>query len=118
MKAEYRQSRHKEYVGDKYGNLYFNQLKYFEFHSYPGIEFHKLWCVGILLMLLFKLDNLFELSAFSGIGGLYVFYLTSMTLYLLLKKICRNKGYFLYPNFMIQFFKKRRKSKESATQVA
>lgn len=118
MKRQYRQSTHKEYVGDKYGNLYYNKLKYFEFHSYPGIEFHKLWCIAVILLLMFKIDNLFALSAASGIGGVYVLYLMMMTLYLLIKKISRNNGYFLYPTFMINFFKKRRKSMESATHVA
>lgn len=118
MQTKYRSSRHKEYVADKNGNLYYNQLKYFEFHAYPGIGLHQMWTVVIILLLLFRLDDLFMLSPLSGIGGMYVLYLAAMTLYLLIKRICRYKGYFMYPAFMIRFFKKRRKSTESSDNVA
>jgi hypothetical protein len=118
VKTHYRQSRHKEYVGDKHGNLYFNKLKYFEFHSYPGHNLHKWWCVILIVLMLFKLGSLFELSVFSGMGGVYVLYLAAMTLYLLTKQICRQNGYFLYPSAVIKFLKKRRKSVESSEKVA
>lgn len=118
MKTQYRSKRHKEYVGDKHGNLYYNQLKYFEFHAYPGLSLHRLWALIIMLLLIFRMDDLFALSYISGFGGLYVFYLAGVTVYLLTKKICRTKGYFLYPSFMIRFFNKRKKSPESSTQLA
>ncbi len=118
MKTHYRQSKHKEYVGDKHGNLYFNKLKYFEFHKYPGHGLHQLWCLIIIVLILFKLDNLFALSVFSGVGGVYVLYLATATLYLLTRRICRQNGYFLYPNAVIKFFKKRRVSVESSDKIA
>ncbi len=118
MKTHFRQSRHKEYVGDKHGNLYYNHLKYFEFHNYPGRKLHQVWCIIVILLLLAKLDNLFALSVFSGVGGLYVLYLALFTLYLLTKQICRHKGYFMYPTFMINFLKKRRKSREASEHTA
>lgn len=118
MKTKYRSERHKEYVGDKHGNLYYNQLKYFEFHAYPGKGLHQLWTIVIILLVLFRLDDLFALSFLSGMGGVYVLYLASVTMYLLTKRICRYNGYFLYPAFMIRYFKKRRMSAESSTQVA
>lgn len=110
MKYAYRQSEHKEYVGDEKGDLYFNHLKYFEFHQYPGERLHRFWSVAIALLLLFKLDDLFHISFFYGVLAIYVLYVAIFTRYLLAKKICRYKGYFLYPNFMIRFFKKRKKS--------
>ena len=113
MKYSYRQSKHKEYVGDEKGDLYLHRLKYFEFHSYPGETLHKLWAVSTMLLLLFCLDDLFALNWLYGVAGLYIFYLAIFTHFLLIKKICRYKGYFLYPNSMIRFFKKRKKSAET-----
>lgn len=107
---KYRQPHHKEYVGDDKGDLHFNHRKYFEFHSYPGEGLHKLWVVCIMLLLLFLVDDLFAMGYFYGFSAVYIFYISIVTHFLLIKKICRHKGYFLYPNSLVQFFKKRKKS--------
>lgn len=109
MKYKFRESNHKEYVGDVRGDLYLNKRKYFQFHSYPGEQLHKLWAVVTMLVLLFKIDDLFHFSVFSGLFGLYVFYVALFSHFLLIKKICRYKGYFLYPNTFVNYFKKRKK---------
>lgn len=114
MKYSYRQTQHREYVGDDKGDLYLNHLKYFEFHHYPGEKLHSFWAIATILILLFKIDDLFSINVFYGLLGIYVMYIAIFTKYLLTKKICRYKGYFLYPNAMIRFFKKRKKSTNSA----
>ena len=116
MKYKYRQSEHKEYVGDEHGNLYLNHLKYFEFHSYPGERLHRFWAVSCMILLLFKIDDLFDFHFMYGLLGIYIFYVAIFTHFLLIKKICRHKGYFLYPSFFIKFFKKRRKSVDSQSR--
>ena len=115
MKYKYRQPQHREYVGNEHGDLYLNHLKYFEFHSYPGERLHKIWAVATMLVLLFKIDDMFAAHFVYGLAGIYVFYIAIFTHFLLIKKICRHKGYFLYPSSFVKFFKKRKKTVDIPT---
>ena len=109
MKYDFRQPIHKEFVGDSKGDLYLNHLKYFEFHDYPGCSLHKVWAVLIVLLVIFNISALFKMSLFIGLASLYLLYISVLTHFLLQKRICRYKGYFIYPKFFIRFFKKRKK---------
>ena len=105
MQKKFRENKYLNESGSKTGSWYINRIDYFQFHGYPKANQHKvLSCiVGIgAFMLSFKFISS---SLIISAVFLYVSYAALLTFILLRTKICRYKGYFLYPKRIIKYFR-------------
>ncbi|PKI17997.1 hypothetical protein [Colwellia sp. 12G3] len=104
MNKQFRESKYLNESGSKTGSWYLNRIDYFQFHGYPKITQHKVlsFVVGIVAFIL----SLKLLSSSLIISALliYLAYVSLLTFSLLRSKICRYKGYFLYPKRIIKYF--------------
>ena len=82
-----------------------NRMDYFRFHEYPKYKQHKYFSLifGALVYLLgievLKVSFLMSLPLF------YLGYIALLTFNLLRTKVCRYRGYFLFPKKIIKFFR-------------
>ncbi len=105
MNKQFRENKYLNESGSKTGSWYMNRIDYFQFHGYPKITQHKIlsFVVGIIaFMLSFKL---LSTSVIISAILFYITYLALLTFSLLKSKICRYKGYFLYPKRIVKFFR-------------
>lgn len=107
MSNDFRESKYQNESGSKKGNWYINRLDYFQFYGYPRYKLHRFvsLLVGVFCYFLTMklLSNHFILAIFS----IYLCYISLLTFILLKRRICRYKGYLLYPKRMVKFFKTR-----------
>ena len=85
----FRESKYLNESGTKKGNWYLNRLDYFQFNEYPEYKKHK------------------AIALFLGILAIYLGYIALLSFNLLRTKICRYKGYFIYPTKFILCFRAR-----------
>ena len=108
MANDFRESKYLNESGSKKGNWYINRLDYFQFHEYPKYKLHRvvsfLVAVACYFITMKLLSNHFWLAMFP----IYICYISLLTFILLKRRVCRYKGYFLYPNRMIKFLKRER----------
>ncbi len=101
---KFREHRYLNESGSKTGNWYMNRLDYFQFNEYPEYKKHKFFA------LFFGIGSFYcglKILSISFIGTLVFYYLAYIFLLsfnLLRTKVCRYKGYFLYPKKWIKFF--------------
>lgn len=105
MQKRFRENKYLNESGSKTGSWYINRIDYFQFHGYPQANKHKLLSlvVGISSFLLSL--KLLSFSLILSALLLYITYLALLTFILLKEKICRYKGYFLYPKRLIRYFR-------------
>lgn len=105
MQKNFRENKYLNESGSKTGSWYLNRLDYFQFHGYPKAKQHKLLSliVGVFAFILSL--KLLSTSLIVSSLLLYITYIALLTFVLLRSKICRYKGYFLYPKRIIQYFR-------------
>jgi hypothetical protein len=108
MDQKFRQNKYFNESGSKtgswYSSWYINRLDYFEFYSYPHCSLHQLLALFIALVAYCFAISLFSKSFLLALCCCYLAYVASLTLYLLRRKICRYRGYRLYPKKFTDFF--------------
>jgi len=107
MSKEFRENKYLNESGSKKGNWYMNRLDYFKFHEYPEYKKHKLMSLVIVIFCFFLSLKILAVSFLASLPFVYICYVSLVTFTLLRTKICRYKGYFLYPSKLVQFFKSR-----------
>ncbi|MEQ3513141.1 hypothetical protein ABMY35_07350 [Pseudoalteromonas sp. BZB3] len=101
-----REYKYQNETGTKIGKWYLNRLDYFEFYGFPSewkIKAKCLVCLGFSIWLI-KL-----LPAFFAPIQVWVAYVSIRTFVILIEKKCRYRGYFLFPEKIINFFREYRK---------
>ncbi len=79
-----------------------NTIDYFEFHHFPEYKKLYLWCAfGLILGVL----GLKYLAIYFVPLAIYLIYVTATTSIILYTQTCKYRGYFLYPERFIRFFK-------------
>jgi hypothetical protein len=105
MNKQFRQNKYLNESGSQTGSWYLNRFDYFQFHGYPKITQHKVlsFVVGIAAFILCL--KLLSTSLIISTLLLYITYVALLTFSLLKSRICRYKGYFIYPKRFIQYFR-------------
>ena len=102
----FRQTKYQNFAGSKQGTWYMNTCDYFTFHHFP--KFYRLYvlcAIGCALGLF-----IIKYIPYLFVIGIYFIYLSTTTTFILYRKVCKYRGYFLYPNKFIRFFKSYKKN--------
>ncbi|KGJ87424.1 hypothetical protein [Colwellia psychrerythraea] len=105
MQKRFRENKYLNESGSKTGSWYINRVDYFQFHAYPKANKHKLMSLAVGVSSFFLALKLLSFSLILSTLLLYISYLALLTFILLKNKICRYKGYFLYPRRIITYFR-------------
>jgi hypothetical protein len=92
--------------GGKTGNWYLNRFEYFEFYGFQGETKLKIICVMVCVS---SYLALFSAPLYLFVLLAWLVYVSSVTLYVLHKKICKINGYFCFPKYIINRFKRYEK---------
>ncbi|PKG81921.1 hypothetical protein CXF85_15400 [Colwellia sp. 75C3] len=105
MTKQFRENKYLNESGSKTGTWYLNRLDYFQFYGYPKITQHKVlsFVVGIFAFILCL--KLLSSSLIISTILLYITYVALLTFILLKSRVCRYKGYFIYPKRFIKYFR-------------
>lgn len=104
---KFRENRYLNESGSKTGNWYMNRLDYFQFHQYPEYKKHKFISFCLIIVFIFLSFYIIKFSILGSLPFIYLTYAALMTFNLLHSKTCRYKGYFLYPEKIINFLRER-----------
>jgi hypothetical protein len=104
---KFRESRYLNESGTKTGNWYMNRLDYFQFNEYPEYKKQKYITLFVGILSLYLGLKLLKVSFLGSLPFFYLSYIALLSFNLLRTKICRYKGYFIYPKKFINFFKDR-----------
>jgi hypothetical protein len=104
---KFRQNRYLNESGSKIGNWYLNRLDYFQFNEYPEYKKHKFISLGAGVLLVYLGLKILKTSLLGSLPFLYLGYIALLSFNLLRTKICRYRGYFIYPSKFINFFRSR-----------
>jgi len=107
MPTDFRESKYQNESGSKKGNWYINRLDYFRFYSYPKSKLHQVASLFVCILCYFLTMKLLSEHFILAIFSIYICYISLLTFILLKRRVCRYKGYLLYPKWMIKFFKAR-----------
>ncbi len=107
MANEFRQSKYINESGSKQGNWFINRLVYFQFYEYPKFKLHRITSLLAGIFCYFLTMKLLSNHFLLALLSIYLCYFSLLTFVILKRKICRLKGYFLYPKRMIRFFRAR-----------
>ena len=105
MPKGFRENRYLNESGTKTGKWFMNRLDYFQFHEYPKYKKHKLVSMLFGVFSIYLSLKILKVSFLVFIPFIYTSYLLLLSFNLLRTKVCRYKGYFLYPKRMIAFFR-------------
>ncbi len=105
MTKNFRENRYLNESGSKTGNWYLNRFEYFQFHEYPKYKKHKIIALLFGLFLFYLSIKVLSVSFVGALPVFYLCYINLLTFNLLRTKICRYKGYFLYPSKFVNFFR-------------
>lgn len=104
MNKPFRQSKYLNETGSKQGSWFLNRLDYFRFHYYPHYQLHRLLSLIIGVGAVFYGIKLFSEYFLLALLCWYVGYVALLTFNLLHNRICRYRGYWLYPKRFVAFF--------------
>jgi hypothetical protein len=107
MANDFRQSKYLNESGSKKGNWYINRLVYFQFHEYPKFKLHRLASLLAAIFCYVLTMKLLSNHLVLTLVPIYIGYISLLTFIILKRKICRLRGYFLYPKKLVKFFKAR-----------
>lgn len=107
MTTPFREPKFLNESGAKRGKWYMNRVEYFQFHQYPEYKKHKF--LSLLCALLCFCLSLYHanISFFLTVLFFFLSYVAFKTFYILHTKICRYKGYFLFPKKFVNFLRER-----------
>lgn len=106
--SKFRESKYLNESGTKRGTWYVNRLDYFQFHEYPEYKKHKAVALVLFIFSLFAIIELLSVSFFLALPFMYVAFISVRTFDVLRNKVCRYRGYFLYPRSFVSFFEARK----------
>ena len=101
-----REYKYQNETGTKIGKWYLNRLDYFEFYGFPGEWKIKAKCLASLGLSIWLIKLL---PVFFAPILAWVAYVSIRTFVILIEKKCRYRGYFLFPEKIINFFREYRK---------
>jgi hypothetical protein len=104
---KFRENRYLNESGSKTGNWYMNRLDYFKFNEYPEYKVHKYMALVACMLLIYLGFKILKISFLGSLPFFYLAYISLLSFNLLRTKICRYKGYFIYPKRFINFFRAR-----------
>ena len=110
---KFRENRYLNESGSQTGNWFLNRLDYFQFHQYPKYKAHKFISLMICLLCVIVSLKIISVSLLAVLPFFYIGYIAAKTFYILNTRVCRHRGYFLYPAKIVKFFKAR----EIATDI-
>lgn len=102
---KFRESKYLNESGTKKGNWFLNRLDYFQFHEYPEYKKHKLLSLVLTVTFVYLFMKTASVSFLSSLIFIYLTYVSAKTFYVLHTRICRHRGYFLYPKRIVKFLK-------------
>lgn len=98
---QFRQNKALNESGSQQGQYYLNRFDYFEFYGYPGIKKHLVISIVICLISLhFVAEGMRGDGVISWLvmlSSCYFAYLSGLCALLLYRRVCRYRGYFLFP---------------------
>ena len=97
-----REAKYQNELGTNIGKWYLNRLDYFQFHHFTGMARYKLLALASIVCGIYLIKHLPILLAPLP---LYSIYIGLLSLVILQKRICKWKGYFLYPKRFIENLK-------------
>jgi len=106
--SKFRESKFLNESGTKRGTWYVNRLDYFQFHEYPEYKKHKAVALVLFIFSLFVIIELLPVSFFLALPVMYVAFVSVRTFDILRNRVCRYRGYFLYPRSFVSFFEARK----------
>jgi hypothetical protein len=108
MKSDFRQPKYLNESGSKKGQYFVNRLDYFEFHQYPKYKLHKFMAFAGMLFSIYLLLQIAKVSGFIWLPyflfSLYLAQISTVSFIILQRKMCRYRGYLLYPKKWLKFF--------------
>lgn len=105
VSKDFREPKYQNQTGSKTGNWYLNRIDYFQFHQYPAYGKHKLFSLLAGVALYFIGMKVLESTFWGSLPVFYLSYLSLLSFNILRRRICRYKGYFLYPTRFVRFFR-------------
>jgi len=107
MSNDFRQNKYLNESGTKVGNWYINRLVYFQFYEYPNYKLHRRLSLFIAVFSYFLMMKLLSEHFIMAIFTVYACYVSLLSFILLKRRVCRYKGYFMYPSRFVKFFRLR-----------
>jgi len=105
MPKPFRESKYLNESGSKTGNWYMNRIDYFQFYEYPKYKLHKMLSLVLGIIIFIISIKVMKANFLLSLPLYYASYVALLTFNLLRTRTCRYRGYFLYPNKIINFFK-------------
>lgn len=104
---EFRENRYLNETGSKTGSWYMNRFDYFQFNEYPEYKKHKFFALIAAIFLFYFGLKILKTTFLGSLPVFYLGYIALLSFHLLRTKVCRYKGYFIYPKKVIKFFRDR-----------
>jgi len=104
---KFRESRYLNESGSKTGNWYMNRLDYFQFNEYPEYKKHKYIALFASVFFLYLGLKILKANFLISLPLFYLSYIALLSFNLLRTKVCRYKGYFIYPKRFVKFYRDR-----------
>jgi hypothetical protein len=104
---KFRENRYLNESGSKTGNWYMNRLDYFQFNEYPEYKKHKYIALFAGVFFLYLGLKILKANFLVSLPLFYLSYIALLSFNLLRTKVCRYKGYFLYPKKFVKFYRAR-----------
>jgi len=108
MTKPFRENKYLNESGSKKGTWYMNRLDYFKFHEYPGYKKHKVIAILVWLISIYLISRILPISFLASLPFVYCCYASLVSFNILHNKVCRYRGYFLYPKKFLKFFMSRK----------
>ena len=107
MTKKFRQFKYLNESGSQQGEWFINRLDYFTFHQYPSYFKHKYLSLTVTIAFIVLAIKLLKYSLWPALPCFYIAYISLRTFIILQRRICRYRGYFIYPKRFVKFFKDR-----------
>lgn len=103
MMREFRQVRDPN--NPKGGSWFMNRTVYFRFHQYPKYGLHIILSLTLGTVMFIVSLNLMKSEFLWSLLTFYISYVLLLSFVLLQRRVCRYRGYFLYPKRIVKFFR-------------
>lgn len=104
MSNKFRESKYLNESGSKTGDWFMNRFYFFQFHEYQKYKSHKIISLLIGIFAVYLSFKILKISFLGALPFIYLSYVSLLSFNLLRTKVCRYKGYFLYPKRFVNFF--------------